>query len=145
MQLCLHEFLLLAVHSLKRCWAPLIFQFSLPDSAGLIFSAAKRRRDEEDTTSICDEEDSHSRTGLTMVAVPKGFILFTDFRFYCFFVYSKFLGKEKDAEYVAPKSQKLVDLDDETADGRANEVVLEVKIRAVFQIFTIYIVSVLGR
>lgn len=64
-------------------------------------SAAKRRRDEEDTTSICDEEDSHSRTGLTMVAVPK--------------------GKEKDAEYVAPKSQKLMDLDDEAADGRGND------------------------
>uniref|UniRef100_A0A0N5AEF3 SWI/SNF complex subunit SMARCC2 n=1 Tax=Syphacia muris TaxID=451379 RepID=A0A0N5AEF3_9BILA len=64
-------------------------------------SATKRRRDEEDTTSICDEEDSHSRSGLTMVAVSK--------------------SKEKDAEYIAPKSQKLMDLDEETADGRANE------------------------
>ncbi|VDK48118.1 unnamed protein product, partial [Anisakis simplex] len=55
------------------------------------FSATKRRREEDDSTSIHDEEDS--RSGLTMVSIPK--------------------GKEKDAEYTAPKSQKLTDLDEE--------------------------------
>lgn len=34
-------------------------------------------------------------------------------------------GKEKDAEYTAPKSQKLTDLDEETAkDGKDSEVCL---------------------
>uniref|UniRef100_F1KT08 SWI/SNF complex subunit SMARCC2 n=1 Tax=Ascaris suum TaxID=6253 RepID=F1KT08_ASCSU len=63
-------------------------------------STTKRKREEDDSTSIHDEEDS--RSGLTMVSVPK--------------------GKEKDAEYTAPKSQKLTDLDEETAkDGKDSE------------------------
>ncbi|KAK6109442.1 SWIRM domain family protein [Brugia pahangi] len=54
-------------------------------------SGQKRKREEDDSTSIQDEEDS--RSGLTMVSIPK--------------------GKEKDVEYSAPKSQKLTDLDEE--------------------------------
>lgn len=54
----------------------------------------KRRRDEDDgdVSMQGDEEDSRS-SGLTKVEPPK--------------------GKEKEAEYVAPKGQKLTDLDEE--------------------------------
>ncbi|VDN06388.1 unnamed protein product [Thelazia callipaeda] len=65
-------------------------------------SGQKRKREEDDSTSVPDEEDS--RSGLTLVSVPK--------------------GKEKDMEYSAPKTQKLTDLDEEgVKDGQENNVI----------------------
>ncbi|VDN58910.1 unnamed protein product [Dracunculus medinensis] len=66
-------------------------------------SGTKRKREEDEIPSLNEEEDS--RSGLTMIPVPK--------------------GREKDPEFSAPKSQKLSDLDEETAnrEGREGEVI----------------------
>ncbi|EGT49233.1 hypothetical protein CAEBREN_26021 [Caenorhabditis brenneri] len=55
--------------------------------------ASKRRRDDDDGDVSMTGDDDDSRSGATKVDVPK--------------------GKEKDAEFTAPKGQKLTDLDEE--------------------------------
>jgi SWI/SNF related-matrix-associated actin-dependent regulator of chromatin subfamily C len=62
-------------------------------------SGHKRRRDDDDSEPM-DHDDEDSRSQLTPVNIPK--------------------GREKDAEFSAPKGQKLVDLDEEAAAARTN-------------------------
>uniref|UniRef100_A0A914Y2N9 Uncharacterized protein n=1 Tax=Panagrolaimus superbus TaxID=310955 RepID=A0A914Y2N9_9BILA len=63
-------------------------------------SGNKRRREDDDSETM-DHDDEDSRSQLTPINIPK--------------------GREKDAEFSAPKGQKLVDMDEEAAAARTDK------------------------